>query len=201
MTEIDYVTFTEAFRRVISAFRLKLKAAEAEELTRTYFRLMLDFEIDAVLAAGKVCIGKYRSFPKAADWLLELGPTTRRSCPEDLRHMGTAELDEFEQAARLRYLDNPCLCSDCCRAGVDDKPVRYVPTIAGDDHERAFNPRAGRVELPGHWAHGEELARWYRARAAFFASGAQAPYFARLVGRVLEGELVGAVDREPGMEG
>lgn len=204
MTELDYVTFAEAFKRVISAHRLKLKPAEADELTRTYFRLLAEFEIDAVLAAGKVCLGKYRSFPKAADWLLELGPTTRRTCPEDLRHMSTAELDEFEAAARLRYQDHPCLCSNCCRAGVDDKPVRFVPSIVGDDYERAFNPRHGRVELAGHWAHGAELARWYLARDAFFGLAGQAPHYARFVGRsalvdAIDGELVGA--REPGQEG
>lgn len=203
MTDLEYPTFSEAFRRVITAFRLKLKAAEIDELTRTYFRMMTAYELDAVLAAGRVCIGKYRTFPKAADWLTELGPTTTRGCPEDLRHMSADELDVFEQAARTRYEDLPCACGACVHAGMTDRPLRFVPTLDGESYERAYNPRTGRVELAGHWAHGAELARWYAARDAFFALAPKTPAFFALVEAltIRDGELVGAGAREPGMEG
>ena len=88
--------------------------------------------------------------------------------PADLRQMTTNELDEFQAAEKNLFWDNPCLCSECCRAGVDDRPVRFVPTLATDDEEeRAYNPRRDTIQIAGHWAHGLELLRWYQARAAF----------------------------------
>lgn len=43
----------------------------------------------------------------------------------------------------------PCNCLECQAAGVTDKPIRFVP--ADEFHQKA------------HWAHGEELRRWYEA--------------------------------------
>lgn len=191
MTETDYSTFERAFERVCGAFRLKLKATEAEDLTRTYFRVLETYPLDEVLLAGKKCLGKHRRFPPAADWIAELTGTDVASLPSDRRQMGSAELDEHERAQRLRYQDHPCLCSECCRAGVDEKPLRFVPTVFGDDEERAFNPRRKAVQIVGHWAHGEELRQWYEARDAFFAAATKFPHLRRLVVR----------DREPGEEG
>jgi hypothetical protein len=56
-----------------------------------------------------------------------------------------------------------------------------------------MHPRRQRVEVVGHWAHGDELRRWYAARAACLASAKKYP---RLVRRVLA-----LVAREPGEEG
>jgi len=51
------------------------------------------------------------------------------------------------------------------------------------------------VEIVGHWAHGEELARWYAARDAFFALAKRAPR------TLFDAVAVIVGDREPGIEG
>jgi len=206
MTETDYGTFERAFGRVCGAFRVKLKATEAEDLTRTYFRVLEAYPLDDVLRAGKSCLTKHRRFPAAADWINELGSTDRPTAGADLRHMGSAELEEHERAERLRYVDHPCLCSECCRAGVDDRPIRFVPTLFGDVEERAFNPRRQVVQIVGHWAHGEELARWYAARDRFFAlAPAGVVRLFRGRDRRSFADRIEAIyrrgDREPGEEG
>jgi len=202
MTELDFATFATAFARMLSAYRVKLKPVQADELARTYYRVLDAYELDAVLAAGRACLGRCKRFPVVADWLDALGPATHAPAPQDARQMSATEVDEQEHAARLGYNDEPCACMPCVRAGVSARSLRFVPTELPDGYERAFNARSGRVELVGHWAHGAELARWYVARDKFFASskGAPAP-LARvlaLVG-VVEGVIVG--EREPGMEG
>ncbi len=176
MTDFDFLKFTQAFGRVITAFRIKLTGSEREELTRTYFKILDAHAIDDVIAAGKRCIEKMRTFPKAADWLAELAQTQTATCPPDRRTMRVDEADELARATALRYDDQPCLCAACCRAGVDDRSLRFVPSeFSPDELERAFNPRTSRVEVVGHWAHGEELARWYLARETFYGLARRAP--------------------------
>jgi len=195
MTDFDFVPFETAFARMTSAHRLKLRPPERAELTRTYFKILDAHAIDDVLAAGTRCLGKLRTFPKAADWLAELAHTTTAVCPPDRRTMHVDEADELARAAALGYEDLPCHCRDCCESGIT-RPLRFVPsTFDGDELERAFNPRRGVVEIVGHWAHGDELARWYVARDAFFALAKRAPRTLLDAVRIIVG------DREPGMEG
>lgn len=195
MTDFDFVKFEKAFGRVIVAFRVKLSPTDREDLTRTYFKILDTHAIDDVIAAGKRCIEKLRTFPKAADWLAELAHTAVPVCPADRRTMHVDEADALAAAHALRYEDHPCLCSECCRAGVDDQTLRYVPTEYGDEYERAFNPRRGVVEIVGHWAHGEELARWYLARETFYGVARTAPRTLLQAVALIIGERV------PGEEG
>jgi hypothetical protein len=60
--------------------------------------------------------------------------------------------------------------------------------------DRAVDTERNRVVVTGHWAHGQELARWYVAREAFFASAPRRGPMARVLA------LVGA-GRDPGEEG
>jgi hypothetical protein len=194
MTDFDFAPFAQAFGRLMTLFRLKLRPAERDELTRTYFKLLEPHDIADVVDAGARCAKKNRTFPKPVDWLAELAPVPA-SCPQDRRQMRADEIDALEWATAMRYQDQPCLCAECVRAGIDDQPLRYVPTEIGDDElERAFNPRNGRVEVVGHWAHGDELARWYRARAAFYATWRRAPRTLAYAVAVIVGE------REPGSD-
>ena len=192
MIDSDFGTFERAFGRVCGAFRLRFKANEAEDLTRTYFKILEPFPLDRVLLAGRNVMSVSRKFPLAADWVSAVVALTDHT-PLDVRQMTTDELDEHEAAERARWENAPCSCVACVRANVGQSPLRFVPTHATfSDDERAFNPRRHAVQIVGHWAHGEELGRWYTARARFYAS---APKKFR---RVLA--LVGA-GREPGIEG
>ncbi|HWP69552.1 MAG TPA: hypothetical protein VNM36_00565 [Gemmatimonadaceae bacterium] len=197
MTDFDFVTFEKAFGVVLTAFRVRLPVPEREALTRTYFAVLAAHPIDDVMGAGKRCIEKLRVFPKAADWLAELTPRTMTAtCPADRRTMRVDEADELARATALGYEDAPCACWQCQSAGISHRPIRYVPTEFGPDElEQAFNPRRGVVEIVGHWAHGEELARWYAARDAFFALAKRAPR------TLFDAVAVIVGDREPGIEG
>jgi hypothetical protein len=200
VTDFDSATFEKAFGHVLTAFRVKLPVSEKEELTRTYFKILDAHAIDEVIAAGKRCIEKLKRFPMAADWLGELAYTAAPACPADRRTMHAAEADDLARATALCFEDEPCGCVQCDAAGVTDRPLRFVPTELGpDEYERAFNLRTGKVEIVGHWAHGDELHRWYAARDVFFALRRRAPRTLFDALAVIVGEVVG--EREPGMEG
>ena len=190
MIDSDFGTFERAFGRVCGAFRLRFKANEAEDLTRTYFRILEPYPLALVLLAGKQCVSVSRKFPLAADWVAAV-QALETGQPPDVRQMTTDELDEHEAAERARWEGAPCSCVACVRANVGQSPPRFVPTHAtADTYERAYNPQRRQVQIVGHWVHGAELAAWYRARAACYAS---APKTFRRV--------LALVSREVGVEG
>lgn len=186
MDATDYGTFETAFKRLSSAFRFKPAGGDSADLPRTYFRLLEDYPLSAVLEAGRACAKARITFPKPAEWIAAI---VRPDAPTDARQMTVDELEERAAAHQARYTSGPCLCSECCRAGVDERDVRFVPTLAGDDDERAYNPRRKALEIVGHWAHGEELARWYAAREACLSMArVRYPKFARHLQFVTPGD-------------
>jgi hypothetical protein len=168
MTEPDYGTFDRAFRRVCGAFRLRVNPVELEELSRTYFRVLADAPLEDVLAAGKTCLQTGTRFPKPAEWMQAL-PAPPVAVTADLRVMATPEREAYARAELLRYQDEPCWCVDCQDAGMTDRAIRFVPDEVNGVLDKAIDTDRNRVVVTGHWAHGDELARWYIARDAFFA--------------------------------
>ena len=172
MTEDDFELFDRVFRRVVTAFRLKLPPTELTALARLYFQVLDAATLDQVLDAGHVCIQQHKRFPTAADWLEHIDTPRPVSGVSgvDRRWLSHVETDELARATALRYEDDPCGCPACRQAGVDHRPIRFVPTTVLDGElDRAWNPSRNRVEVCGHWAHGDELVRYYTARDQFFA--------------------------------
>jgi hypothetical protein len=166
----DRDRFVKMFQRLCETFRMKLKPVEFERLANSYFAILDAHRLDDVLEVGTRLLRKHRTFPKPADWLAELETGLTAQCPADRRVMTSVEVAELTQAEAMRYEGQPCLCHECVRAGIDTQPLRFVPTMKSfDEEERAFHPKRNRVEVVGHWAHGEELRRWYEARDAFYA--------------------------------
>jgi hypothetical protein len=196
----DYRTFDRALRRVCGAFRLKLRGEEMAELTQTYFRVLELHPLAAVLDAGKRLIATSRRFPLAADWLTAIESPTHATAPAaDVRHMGATELAEYEAAERERFNGPACWCIDCRAAHVEDRPLRFVPTMLTPEvYETAYHPHKQRMQIAGHWAHGPELAAWYAARAECMAHAKRIPRFAALA-RILVRADRG--EREPGEDG
>jgi len=192
MTEPEFGTFDRAFRRVCGAFRLKVKPGDLEELSRTYFRVLDYAPLEEVLTAGKTCLTTCRRFPKVAEWVDAL-PVPPVAVTADLRVLATAEREAYARAEALRYADIPCGCGACFRADVTDRPLRFVPDDVNGVLDRAIDTVRNRIVVTGHWAHGDELARWYAARDAFFASVPRHTPIARA--------LLVLVSREPGEEG
>jgi hypothetical protein len=197
MLRTEFVTFDRAFGRVCGAFQRKLKPAEQRDASRTYFLTMEDEPLELVLEAGKRCIQSFKHFPRVSEWLTEVQALKPAAIlPLDRRHTTVTEGNIQEEAKRRHYQDAPCACDGCCAAGVQDKPVRFVPTIIGVEEERAFNQQRQRVEIVGHWAHGEELRRWYASRRAFLRA-----FATDLHGRTMRPVPAFTPDRELGEEG
>ena len=193
MTEPDRGTFDRAFRRVCGAFRLKVKDGELEELSRTYFRILETAPLEDVLTAGKACLATCRKFPKPAEWLAALPAAPVAAVHGELRVMATTEREDYWRAEALRYEDAPCGCLLCQEADVTDRPLRFVPDEILGVFDRAIDTARNRIVVTGHWAHGAELARWYVARDAFFASAPRRGPMARALA------LIGG-GREPGSD-
>jgi len=210
----DAGTFETAFRRLSSALRLKASAEEQEQLPRIYFKILQAYPLEAVLEAGRVCATSCRTFPKPADWIEKLPASTRPVT--GLRYMDASEQAAQAQAAARRYRDDPCGCEACVAAGVHEHELRFVPTLWDGAAQRAYNPQRHEAEVLGHWAHGEELRRWYLARDQFMGLADKTPLGRRfghrrstLVAERHQWEAafmqvvhsVPAHEREPGQEG
>ena len=72
------------------------------------------------------------------------------------------------------------------------RPRRFVPDEVNGVFDKAIDPVRNRVVVTGHWAHGDELARWYQAYETLFARAPRTPY-----GRA----VLALVSREPGEDG
>jgi len=169
MTEDDFATFDRAFRRLSGGYRLKVRSNDLDDLVRMYFRVLEAAPLDTVLSAGKVCLETLRTFPKPVDWLEAIRSLSPAGVVGDIRTMTDEEAAAWSRAERQRWQDEPCRCLVCQAAGVTHRFLRFVPefTDAGAD-ERAFHPGRQRIVTTGHWAHGEELGRWYTAGDAFY---------------------------------
>jgi hypothetical protein len=182
MTDIDFQPFVTGFWQAWRLTRGK-RPSDGDEVARGYFRHLQPWPLAVVQGGLQACLGKARTFPKVATWIAELpARPAAASGPEGLRWLHADEILEHARAAALGYHDEPCACLMCQAADVTDRPLRFVPNAPGDDPERAWNPDRARVEVVGHWAHGDELRRWYTVRDAFFATTfATMPGVARLL--------------------
>jgi len=186
VTSEDLPGFHETFRSLQRVFPLRGAEGEIDRLTEDYFRTLRRFTLADVKAGADHWLAHGTKFPKPAEWSAAV---PARIVAGDARQMTHDEAIEWARADRLGFEDQPCLCSECVRAGVDEKPLRFVPDLDGDDRDiKAFNPLRNHLVTSGHWAHGDELARWYEARATFYAQfierfGANPSKLLRAVGR------------------
>jgi hypothetical protein len=181
----DIGPFESAFRRLSGALNRKWTAAEFRTAVSVYFDALKHADLADVLAAETTLRSRNR-WPKAGDWLAAL--PVRRPASNGERVMRTTEVDEYMRALRLHYHGEPCDCVLCQSAEVTHLPLRFVPDFCNDMEERAFCPPLNHIVTTGHWAHGDELRRWYAAKQEF----SQRPAASRVL-RLLS--------REPGEDG
>jgi len=175
MIDEDFGTFDRAFRRLSGAFRIKLKPVALDELAKIYFKAFEGARLGDVLTAGRTCLAECRKFPTVAEWLDALPKVAQTGVENDVRVMVADEVFEYHRAMRLHYEDEPCTCLMCQAAHITGKPLRFVPNELPEisAFEYAHDLERKRVVIAGHWAHGEELVRWYGARAHFMNLGAK----------------------------
>lgn len=167
MTDGDLGAFTEEVRRVATIFRFRASPLELTQVTHAYFKAFRSRALSAVIAGADAWITKGQRFPKPFEWL-EAMPRPGAK-PANVPTLNQDEAEEWYRAERLGWEDAPCACVVCTAAGVTDKPLRFVPEVDEHDRDRkVYEPIRSRTVTAGHWAHGEELVRWYVAKEKFF---------------------------------
>lgn len=164
----DYLAFVDVMRTLQTIFKLKAEAGDFKLVMKAYFDALAKYDIAQVRAAVDRWIARGKYFPKPAE-LVEMMPAR-----EQLRAaMNDDDAREYLRAEKLGFEDAPCHCDTCRWAGATE--LRYVPEWeidprTGYDRDvRVTEPITGRIVVRGHWAHGEELLRWYAAKDAFWA--------------------------------
>lgn len=164
MTERDEAAFTATFQRLRAIFPLRADTAELTQIARLYFRVLARWPIESVEAGADAWMSSGTRFPKPGEWVQAIPHSNVLA----LRALSDDEAAEHRRAVARKYEDEPCRCFLCQQASVTHRMLRYVPDedINGRDLRGTLD---GKSVVRGHWAHGEELARWYVARDAYFA--------------------------------
>jgi len=186
--------FLDVFRQVVR--RVQPTKAIEPETAADYFEVLKEFHIDVLREAAKQIAMTTKFFPTVSEWYQAAKTWHLEHAPRavDRRVMMAEETGKHRRAVGLGYEDAPCACWECSAAAVTHLPLRFVPEFTSDDRdERARYADRDKEVTTGHWAHGEELGRWYRAKHAFYAT-ARALGHHRVLPLILR-------DREPGEEG
>lgn len=164
MIEADAFAFLAEFHDLRRVFPLRGDAHELQQVGLAYFKAMRRFPLSAVSSGKDAWIAHGTKFPKPAEWIESI---PRRTAVSSVPVLLDDERLAYARAETLGFEDEPCKCEACRAAGVDHRFLRFVPDL--DDDDRDVKAQIGdRLVTRGHWAHGHELARWYRARDGFY---------------------------------
>jgi hypothetical protein len=165
----DLPAFSLTFDGLARMLSRRMDDGERANLLADYFKALQSYSLESVQAAAEVIAQKARYFPKPVEWVDAMPRVTEAAF---VPLMTAAEVREWRRAEAKRWEDDPCACAACKRASVDWKPLRFVPEIDASGRDRRVKDgERDRVVVAGHWAHGDELDRWYRPKAEFFGIG------------------------------
>jgi hypothetical protein len=162
----DLFAFLAIFRDLLQMFPKRLDDSDVDKLAKGYFAALRRFTIPQIQAGADVWVQRGKFFPKPAEWRESIPRTV--SAATALVELGGADAAEYLDAERKAWEGEPCDCRACRDAGVSHRFLRYVP----ESDENGIEARgliSTRTVVRGHWAHGEELARWYVAKEKFWA--------------------------------
>lgn len=165
MTDSDTFPFIDVFKNLRKIFPTRLSDQEQTQMGLAYFKAMRRFTLGQATAGAEIWTQRGKFFPKPAEWINVIPREMHVSLAQQL---SSVEVAEYLDAERRHYEGEPCRCEACRASGVDHRFLRFVPEFDEYDSER----RAligDRSVVRGHWAHGEELRRWYAAKEAFWA--------------------------------
>ena len=167
MTDGELFAFVDVFKGVQRVMGKRMTEGEEAQTHRDYFRALRRFPLDQVRAGAEVWLQRGKYFPKPAEWIDAI-PRRQESAAVNVPAMTEQESRDYHRAELMRYTAPPCTCKECLESGMDTQPMRFVPEFTAEDRERLLRD-GDRIVTAGHWAHGWELARWYEARAFFYA--------------------------------
>lgn len=162
MTDRDLGAFATVFGALRRVFPLRGSGEDLGLMTSAYFKALRGWSIADVTAGAEAWIARGTKFPKPVEWREHIPRTTART--HDVRVLTDAEARAYHRAERLRYEDTPCGCQGCLDAGIASWPIRFVPEVEDGRDRCVFDPLTQRTVVAGHWAHGEDLAGYYRAQ-------------------------------------
>lgn len=164
MTDGELFAFCDVVRGLERVFPRRVDEHERGQRDRAYFGALKRFPLGSVQAGADAWMQRGKFFPKPAEWIDAI-PRAKAASVE-IPAMTEAESQDYRRAEAMRYEDKPCRCHECQSVKID-KPIRFVPTLDrnGDELRRR---EGDRTVTAGHWAHGAELARWYKSRADFY---------------------------------
>jgi hypothetical protein len=169
MTSYDLAAFQETFdnlARVLISRRMD--DGERSQTLSAYFKALRAYSIESVKGGAESLLATAKHFPKPVEWI-EAMPR-RSGQPADVPIMFENEARIRREAEAVFWERDPCGCSLCVAAQVDWKPLRFVPEFDDFDCERkVFDQGRNKVVTAGHWAHGAELAGYYRARGEYLS--------------------------------
>jgi hypothetical protein len=164
VSDAEALEFNAVFMALKGTFRLRGERAETDLVRDSYFKALRRYTLQQVRAGADAWTQRGKFFPKPAEWIEAI---PRRQIGADMFAMSAEQAHEWRRAEALRWEDRPCLCHACKTAGVSEKPLRFVPEFTEDDRDRKVK-LDDRIVTAGHWAHGDELARWYQAKGDFY---------------------------------
>lgn len=169
MTSYDLAAFTETFdnlSRVLVSRRMD--DSERSQMLSAYFKALRAYPLESVKAAAESVLATAKHFPKPVEWIEAMPRRSDR--PANVPVMFEQEAKVWRAAEASFWESDPCSCHLCVAANVHWKPLRFVPEF--DDHDReckVFDQGRNRTVTAGHWAHGVELAGYYRARGEYLS--------------------------------
>lgn len=165
MTDSDYFAFSALIRRVAALFRVRCDTEDFKATTQSYFQALKKIQLADLERAADAWIERETKFPKPVEWRMAI---PRHAV--ELQPMSDTDAREYARAESRWWTDDPCNCRDCVAAGVNEKPLRFVPDFDDNGVEiRRRDPIGDRVVITGHWAHGWELFRTCEAEGVFWA--------------------------------
>lgn len=164
MLDADQLAFGATFLKLRNVFNLRGDKADVRQAMEAYFRVLRPWPLRSVELGAEAWLTRGEHFPKPAQWLSAI-PKQQSA---GLLVMPADDAAEHLHAVSVKYEAAPCNCHDCQQAGVTHRMLRYVPDTDADDRDVRMLI-GDKVVVRGHWAHGEELKRFYVARDAFWA--------------------------------
>lgn len=164
MTDSEIFPFMDTLRDVARVFPIRGDEHDLKQLGTAYFKALRRYPLAMVEAGAQRCIEQNKHFPKPAEWLDAI---PRGGVTSSIEELSVAERDDWLAAERGRWEGRPCRCQECRAADVTHRPLRFVPDVSADGRD-ARAQIGERVVTRGHWAHGDELRRWYAAKEHFW---------------------------------
>jgi hypothetical protein len=167
VTDHDFDAFKREFQRLSAALERTFRQTPEELTARidAYFVVLKKLPLGVVIAKADAWLERESKMPKPAEW----AAVAPKRLVVDLPTLTPAEAEEWLDAESRMWEREPCECVSCVHAGVSTLPQRFVPEL--DAYDRDVRALIGSRPQPitrGHWAHGDELGRYWRAREEFW---------------------------------